>query len=242
MKIKLIKVDSLAILKGNQKYVYNQMINSKNKKWIPEILGQDFLTNSKIDSQPLSFITTSEKPIDDDFENAKMLHESFKHLSNAQASDERFWVGLSLTKGYDYLVHRWELDEFTKFKYRWVFYTKNRRALFYHGLARLWWFAHLTYDNSEENPYIYTELAYKHPEIMKNMVYRNFSNSTSIRLAILKALYDFNELGHRITRDFLYNLYNEISLMGSVSIIDSFNKEDLEEAILMKCYEIYPNS
>jgi hypothetical protein len=54
MKIKLIKVDSLAILKGNQKYVYNQMINSKNKKWIPEILGQDFLTNSKIDSQQLS--------------------------------------------------------------------------------------------------------------------------------------------------------------------------------------------
>ncbi len=231
MRVKYIKDEPLQILKNNYKYVYEQMLKNNGKKWISDVLGNDALGVSKIKAYDFEFYYSSSRPIDDDFENSKRIFEAFKHLTESQAVDERFWVGLSLTKGYEYLLHRWGLDSETKIKYRWIYYTKNRRTLFYHGLARLWWHSKLTYDENRENPYELTEFAYKYPEILKNMTYRNFSNSKKIRHAIIEGLMYYENHGGRIVYEKLVSLYKYISYLGGVFILDSFAHDELVKKV-----------
>ena len=50
-------------------------------------------------------------------------------LTDAQASDERMWVGMALTYFYDYLVYRWGINK-NSIKYRWLFPYTYRRSLF----------------------------------------------------------------------------------------------------------------
>jgi len=238
MNIKYVKDDSLAFIKSNAKEIYEIMLQNGNKSWIYETLGEDFLGTSKINAEPLKFIMDSQNPIDSDFQNAKMIFEAFKHLNETQATDERFWVGLSLTQGYDYLIYRWTLQDFTKFKYRWVYYTKNRRALFYHGLARLWWYTKLTYDASREDPYELTRFAYSNSEIMKNMVYRNYSSSELVRMSILEALYKFQNNGNKIVYKVLVEIYKYVNFLGGISLLDAYSKKDLTDKIYSRLLQI----
>ena len=78
-------------------------------------------------------------------------------LRETQASDESLWTGIALNEGYDYMMYRWGFDHSTKFEYRWNFYTKGKRGYIHHGIARLWWFAHMTFDASRNDPYELTE-------------------------------------------------------------------------------------
>lgn len=231
MNIKYIKDDYLAYIKSNSQEIYTVLKASENKEWINLLLGNDFLSTSKIKIDKLDFVMDADHPIDSDLENAKMLFENLKHLNDTQATDERFWVGLSLTLGYDYLIYRWGLEDFTKFKYRWIYYTKNRRSLFYHGLARLWWFVKLTYDESLDNPYELTEFAYSNSEIMKNMVYRNYSNSDDVRKATLLALRKYENNGNKIVYSTLVEIYKYINFLGGITLLDSYDRTELENKI-----------
>lgn len=238
MKIKYIKDDSLAFLKGNAEEVYKIFKDAENRDWINEVLGNDYLGISKINIDDLDFYMDEEKPILSDLKNAILLHEKLKHLNETQATDERLWVGLSLTIGYDYLIYRWGLDDFTRFKYRWIYYTKNRRSLFYHGLARLWWYARLTYDETLEDPYELTKFAYSNSEIMKNMVYRNYSNSDLVRKSILLALKDFEQIhNHKIVYSTLVDIYKYVNFLGGITLLDSYSKSELKNIILERLIE-----
>ena len=233
MKIKYMKEEPLATIKKNKQTVYEELKKNNSHLFLKRIVGgDDYLGETKIEMKKLDFNLSYEKPIDGDFENAKILFEALKHLNRTQATDERLWVGLSFTEGYDYLVHRWGLDAQSKFNYRWIFYTENRRKLFYHGLARLWWFVKLTYDESLDDPYEMTEFVYKNSEIMKNMVYRNFSNSRNVRYSIIRALMKFDEYGYKIIYPDLVNIYKKISQYGGMYILDSLGIDDLESLIL----------
>ena len=227
MRIRYIKNDPLQVLKSNYEHVYDLICNNDVENWLTELLGQDSFGESKIMANDFEFYYSGYKPIEDDLENSKRIFEAFKNLTETQAVDERLWVGLSLTKGYDYLIHRWGLNSKTKIKYRWIYYTRNRRTLFYHGLARLWWHAKLTYDPSRDNPYELTEFAYKHPEILKNMTYRNFSNSEKIRHAIIVGLMNYETEGKKIVYEKLVELYKYMSYLGGIYILDSFTHQEL---------------
>lgn len=237
MNIKYIKDDKLAFIKSNSMNIYTILKESNDNKWIEEYLGDDYLGTSKINAEPLNFLMDKENPIDSDLDNALMLYKTFKHLNETQASDERFWVGLALTQGYDYLLYRWGLNDYTKFKYRWIYYTKNRRSLFYHGLARLWWFTKLTYDDTREDPYELTKFAYSYSEIMKNMVYRNYSSSDIVRKAILNALYKFQSENHKIIYSTLVDIYKFVNFLGGITLLDSYNLDELIEKIYDKLIE-----
>jgi hypothetical protein len=214
------------------------MIDTDDKSWMKEYLGEDFLGESQISMSELSFEMSSSKPIDSDYENAIRLYEALEHLNETQATDERLWVGLSFSIGYDYLVYRWGLDDYTKFKYRWIYYINNRRALFYHGLARLWWYTKLTVDESRENRYELTRFSYKHSEIMKNMVYRNYSSSPTVRMATLSALYEHEKSGGQISYKLLVELYKYINFLGGVTLLDSFEQKELEKRLSKKIVEL----
>ena len=241
MRIKYIKDEPLAILKNNQKIVYNMIASSSNQNWIQQLLGDNYLAESKINIENLDFNMIEKNPIDSDLVNAKMIYTQMRNLNETQAIDERLWVGLALTSGYEYLLYRWGMDKETRFQYRWIFYTENRRKLFYHGLSRLWWFAHLSYDASLNNPFELTEFAFKNPQILENMIYRNISNSKIVRHSIIRAVMNFEKDGGR-TNSFIFDkLFKEISLLGGICILDSFEDSELQKYVYTTLFRLQEN-
>jgi hypothetical protein len=239
MKIKFIKEEALHIFRNNADPINNFIQEHNNKSWIQTFLGKNWFGETKIEVPDFNFyIDHSKKPIDTDFDNGVMLYETLKQLNETQASDERLWVGLSLSEGYDYLMYRWGFDNNTRFKYRWIFFTKGKRALLYHGLARLWWFVRITVDKTLDNPYEITEFAFKYQGVVTKLMYRNYANSRKVVLAILSVLMEFERNGYVISMEMVNELYKEVSLMGSVSIIDAFSREELEYKIRKKIEKI----
>ena len=228
MIIKYIKEESLLTLKRNKGHVFDLMKNSVSNEWVKDYLGEDCFANSKIKVNEFTMNTTNPKAIDSDFENAKILYDALKGLNETQAIDERLWAGLAFGECYDYLRYRWGLSDITRLQYRWLFYTDYKRKLFYNGLSRLWWFAHMTYDKNLQNPYELTEFAFSYPQIMKAMTYRNYSNSDKIRKVILRSFKKYAEIGGNITTKLIDKMYIYISLLGGVSVIDAYDNEDLE--------------
>lgn len=178
------------------------------------------------------------EPIDTDIKNVKLIYNVFKHLNETQASDERLWVGLALSEGYEYMKYRWGIDNETKIKYRWLYHTHGKRALFYQGISRLWWYGYLSYDDSRLNPYELTEFAFGNQEIIEGLMFRSYSNSRNVSLAILSALFHFEQDGGVVNRSLIRELYKDISFLGGISIIDAYERKELEDLVYVKMFEL----
>ena len=238
MKLKYLKQESLFTLSSNQPVVYKNMKEFQSNLWVQEYLGKDCFLTSKIEIGNIKMDCTFKNPIDGDFKNAKIIYEALKNLNETQATDERIWSGLAFGECYDYLVYRWGLDNITKLRYRWLFYMTGRRKLFYNGISRLWWFAKMTYDDKFEDPYMLTEFVYKHPQIMKAMTYRNYSNSDHLRKAILMGMYKYSSEGNQLTISIIDDIYKHISQLGSASLLDGYEFNDLTNNIYFKLLTI----
>jgi hypothetical protein len=241
MRLYYLKEDSLYTLKHNKELVLSNLQKS-GRDWIPDILGKDYLGETKIDCKDFNFYNGSTSPIESDIENAKIIYSALGRLNETQASDERLWAGMAVTIGYDYLIYRWGNKDVRNITYRWSFYTLSKRGMFYHGLARLWWYAHLTYDSKADNPYHLTEFAFSTPYIMEKMIYRNFSNSKTIRFSILKAMKDFVRDYGGLTTTIIAEVYKKISILGGCSILDAYSESELQQIVYEYIEKVYQSA
>jgi len=136
-----------------------------------QLLGIDYIVDSKIDVYSLFFDMSKPNAIETDSINSKMIYTELERINETQTIDERLRVGIALSHGYEYMLYRWGMDQETKLRYRWFFHTKNRRKLFFHGVSRLWWYAHLSYDPDLSNPFELTEYAFNNLQILENLIY-----------------------------------------------------------------------
>lgn len=238
MKIKYITQEALDIYKSNPNEIQKYMIENDDIEWTKKVFPMNFLKESKIDASGLNFIIDDSYSTDDlDFFNAKMLYGSLSNLNETQASNESLWIGLTLSNGYEYLKKRWGADG-TKFKYRWNLFQKGKRGLIHHGIARLWWLTRMTYDQDREDPYELTYYAFHHQSFLMKMAYRNYSNSPRIVNAILSAFILVEQEGIEITYGHTVELYKEVSLLGSIAIIDAYSRAELQTIVYDKIIKI----
>lgn len=166
-----------------------------------------------------------------DLENAVKLYEAYKNLTESQAADERLWCGLGLEKNnLDYLFYRWG-NTINTLRYRLTYHVPGKRGMLYHGLARLWWFVRMTIDETLENKYELTRFTFEHPHIMEKMIYRNFSNSSIIRLAIIKGIKKFVAGGGKYSTTLIDKLYLHISLISGTKLLDIIPQDELVEIV-----------
>jgi hypothetical protein len=232
MYIKSLEYETIEYLKNNINTVFKNLESKTFNEIFDDVFGIGWFKQSKILLPDLDFhIDKNVSPKNTDIMNAKIIYESLKNLTESQASDERLWSGLAIdSKSYDYLKFRWK-ETTNTLKYRVVFHVPGKRGLMYHGLARLWWFAHITYDHYRENSYELTEFTLSYPHILEKMIYRNFSNSSIIRLGIIEGIKKFIEDDGIYKIDKIDELYKYISTLGSVSLVDNISKEEISELV-----------
>lgn len=230
MFIKSLTYGTIEYVRKNNEKIFNDLKDStiNLEEYLIETLGINFNEKSKFINPRINFIKNNTKdPKSTDFKNSKLIYNAFKNLTKSQASDIRLWAGYAINDDvYDYLKFRWG-DTDKTILYRIVSHSKGKRGLVYHGIARLWWFAHLTYLEEENDQYELTEFIFNYPHIMEKMIYRNFSNSNTIRLGVIRGIKKFIENGGEYKTEKLDSLYKQISLISGINLLDVIPECDI---------------
>ncbi len=129
-------------------------------------------------------------PDKSDFDNSVILYEAFKDLNEVQASDERFWVYLTHTHFWKYMRKRWPIEEaknpLGRIKDRYFLRNLSLETLTRNGLARLWWYAHITIDSKRENKYELLEILLQRQDLAVGITERSIGINKKLRIAILE--------------------------------------------------------
>jgi Family of unknown function (DUF6339) len=229
---KIMKEAMLIKLKEN---IYENMIfynSSRNGEFLKD------LNMSSIEENLILEVPDTSNRSKEDLNNAINLYEHYKELPLTLASDEKFWAYLTHTVFWDYMCKRWpvqeaEGDEIEFIKTRYFFSSKNK-TFYRNGLSRLWWYVHLTYDPSKEDPYRYTRVILGNQDLANLLIETtNLSRNKVALRAILEVLLYIEELEEnekiiKITkkRQFIRELVKYINLVGGVTIWDALQEKE----------------
>ena len=235
MYIKYITEENLEKLRANYKTISKEVLIKGTTNIQTFFNDENIVKNTSIEIDDFTLDISPENKVSSDFENVKRVYSHMKSLSVSKASDERIWVAYSLSEFIDYMKYRWMPDEVGKRADRYFFQSNRKRALFRHGVARLWWIGHTTYDVERTNPYELTEFALKHDQDFINQILDiGFSSNPVISNAVLTALFDAEKAGVIISRDFVREISKYVNLLGGTYIIDCLSNEEIYDKIKNK--------
>lgn len=239
--IEILSEEKILTIKNNKAEVVKCIFATKDNSWIKDFFQEENpFTKSKLIINDFSLdMSDKENPDSTDFENARRLFSNLK-ITESQACDERLWMGLTFSRFYDYMKYRYPVNS-TSFRNKWIFQdTASKPQIFRQGLSMLWWYAYITYDKDNQNPYELTEFAFKHKDLLISIYSRNFCGCKSVTLGMLRALKDFEKDGGNISSKAVYNgLVKYISFLGGAYIIDILSEKEIYEKCYVKLIELY---
>ena len=182
-----------------------------------------------------------------DFENAKALYESLKNLTPFQATNIYLWTYLTHVTYYEYMTKRWKINSneqdkqsITRIKERY-FCRKSRRGLLRNGISRLWWATYLSYDEDENDHYMYTKILFTEEELFTGLLERDFSMNKNIVKGVLKCFKDYIDVvGTLPTRELRRNLMKYINYQGAIVMYDILDETDIYNLVrqYIKKYDV----
>lgn len=240
MKLEFCTYDNLQILRDSLKKNIKFYSNESNE-WLKSLTQENktLFIKSKIDLPENGIkLIISDKPEKDDFENIKILYTALKHLTNCQAADERVWVALTHGMFWEYMQKRWPLTKGAKDEYKFIlknyFFAHGTRSLLTNGLARLWWFGKLTYQEGADDPFYLTEYICK--DINGKgfpLLGSNFSNNNYLVSVFLNTIKEYEEKNEVVlTRDQFIKMIRIVNLWGGKMIIDGLPEHVLKSKLI----------
>lgn len=240
MELNYISESSLEELKVN---IFSNLEKYKSKEaWIGKYF-EGFTWNfpSKIRIENIDLHMPQSSTIHFDFENTKRVYTSLKGLSIIQATDERLWAYLTHITFWNYMRKRWPVESYIDknkpdeaVKERYFFMANRDRALIRNGIARLWWYGYVSYDENREDPFELTKVLLSKLDIAQSLLERSFSRNPDITKAVLSVLKQKELESSFIDRENFRSLMMYINQLGGVTILDTLDREDLEELIRKK--------
>lgn len=171
-----------------------------------------------------------------DYENSISLYENLQGMNETKASDPRLWTYLTHAIFWEYMHRRWNLENIENVKSRIVdrYHLKYLKleSLVRNGIARLWWFAHLTIDDSRKDKYELTKVLTGKQDIIVGILERTFGSNKNIRIALLEFLSKNPEITDK--QDRWRELFKQTNLLGGVKNLPFLNKDE----ILTNLYKI----
>lgn len=179
-----------------------------------------------------------------DFSNSVILYEALKELPRYVLTNENFWVWLELTKCYDVCRQAMPIKSKSTFKEHWLFKGGNRRGIFFGVLSRCYFKTELTVDDRLADKYELTKFICDKYERFRNLSWRGISSEKHFVLGVIKAekdLYDeYNQTPEKAEmfrkaetglknpeRNLYTELAKELSLYGSVRLIDALSEDEI---------------
>jgi hypothetical protein len=237
MKLHFISDETLLDLRTNYE-AYKTNYYNKNEEW--------FEGYFKEEGRVLESSIPFEKPLLDynedyalsDKENVKIIYDSLKHLTVSQATQERLWAGLAHLQLRDFSYYRLknELRDHNDKRINTALFFKNgnKRSLFVHILARLWWVGYMTYDESNSsNPYWLTDFFCEKDFSARCVVFfsSNFTSNRNITKGILKSLVKLQQSENSIKREHFVQANKYLNVVGGAMILDMLTFDEVEQMV-----------
>lgn len=167
--------------------------------------------------------------------NAINLYENLQ-LNETSASDKRLWTYLTHVFFWNYMKEEWKID-FTKEKSqiinfihdRYFLNTLNIRSLTHNGISRLWWYTHLTIDESRKDKYELTKVLLSLQDIPVSLLERSLGSSINIRKAVLEFLSENPEIK---TSKNTQELLKQFNLVGGVKNLPMLKLNEIKSLLL----------
>lgn len=170
--------------------------------------------------------------------NAIAFHKALVGLTESQAADERLWAWLAHEPYWSYMRSRWPIEparskDPNAYLLEHYFLAGNVRNLVRHGLARLWWFAHTTYDDRRADPYELTRVMLEYSDNRQSVMERAFSRNRQFVQTILDRARYWRGQGRDIlaSREQFRGLCKEMNLHGGTLMLDCLPREDVFDLI-----------
>lgn len=245
MNVKYLKAEALSALKNdvkkNEKHM-NDKYRNRDNSWILEYFRKhricdpfgDFKT--QFINFELSYDPNKSKD-ENDLESTIKLYSAMKNLSDSDACDERLWAGMCHSDFYTYVYDRWEFN--TKPEYlrsRFFFGQGIRRSLITNTLAKLWWVGRLTYDENENDHFMYTKYL-KDGLIGTGRVplfSNSYTSSPEILKGLLKALQTLQNEGYNLSnkKEEMVKAANYLNVLGGTVVLDIMSIDEICEKVV----------
>ena len=185
-----------------------------------------------------------------DLENTKLLHGAMCSLKISQATDERLWAHLAHTKFWNYMRARWPVENYVgetrtprdtaaNIRERYFFMSNRDRALVRNGIARLWWYGQVSYDENRADPYELTEVLLEKLDIAQSLLERSFSRNPSVCKVVLSVLKAEQDRGKDFSeRNRFRALMQHLNMLGGVTVLDALSEGDLQAELEKKIAEL----
>lgn len=173
-----------------------------------------------------------------DTENALLIHRALPHLTPLQARDARLWTRLCHIDFWHYMRARWDVGKHIEDSIKSVRFIDARyfvsqsqsRSLIRNGIARLWWTAHLSYDERLDNPYALTDVLLSNLDITQQILERSMGRAENVLKGFLSFLTQNKATfltGGNKNRERIRSLAKFLNRSGGVLILDCLEKNEI---------------
>lgn len=249
INISFMTDDALETLYRNSEKVAEYLMKEKeNSNWLKLIYKGNLYEEKKYKINDIKLLT-DENYENVDFQNSIMIYETLKELPRYIITDERFWCWFNFTIGYKAALQAMKIKSKTTFEDHWLFKQGKRRGLFFNVLARCYFRVDLSVDESLEDKYSLTKFVIENPERFRTLTWRANSNEKTIVLGTLKAekdivekykdIIDVDKIKYNDGKATIYSeITKQLSLYGSVRLIDATSEKDIYEFVYKKMEEM----
>ena len=170
-----------------------------------------------------------------DKENSKIIYETYKELTPTQARDVRLWTYMTHVQFFDYMKARWDSypNNSSYITRHWFLRNEgnNREYTRNNGIAKLWWIAHLTYDEDRQNPYELTDVALDTLDTAGALFERALGRIKNVRFAFLEFIAENEAFFSKEKRDKIRDMAKYLNLKGGTIPLAYLTKSELKELL-----------
>ena len=173
-----------------------------------------------------------------DIENGPKVHDYLGEMDRANAADPRLWTYLAFVTYRTYMEERWSLNGVSKWKNRvnsrWLLNRVTRGSIVRHGIARLWWITHLTYEHTIDplvtpgDRYRYTKQVFMKEDRINAIFDREIGAMRSVMRAVVQKL---ELLGEAANEKYVRNIMRSLTLVHGYRDIGLLKENDITDLI-----------
>jgi hypothetical protein len=202
--------------------------------YLAEAIAGSWSMETDVDVGRLPSLASHGGSAAEDLQNARSLYVALQGLTPAQAADERLWAYMTHVLFWGYMRSRWPVDAAAEHRIRERYFVDppGPRGLVRNGISRLWWYAHVTYDERRDDPFELTAVLLHTEDVAQQLMERSISNSPRILKAVLSALKDACSAGkHTYERHMVRAAAQHLIRQGGVTVLDALDEPDLAEMV-----------
>lgn len=244
MKLKVLTEAGLEQLEHNIPANIKHYQKPSNE-WVYEFLDEDHIKEFHTEVLDFKLKVSKKEASKADVENVKTIYSKLKFLTNEQASDDRFWTGLSHLNFWEFMHERWEVGEkeqninHIKRRYFVDMGVSYRRSLIVNTLSKYWWVGRQLYDEMAVDPFhllSFFEVDYSTKSM--DLLSSSYANNGKIIRATVESFMELEkEMSQRLTREEIRKIAGYLNIVGGINIIDYLDKDELKGRIKDRFYK-----